>query len=150
MSKIPVCFPIGSSVIFQWVSCFWLVKSLQWSKHQSYAAIIEDIRFYQQTHYNLARCEPLQRFLHEDMAEMVLSADEQYERSLEVEPRGAPAPPIANLSGKESTKSRGGGLNGLAEASLGIESSAKNLWREAKRGSAVIMSQVGQAMNNNL
>ena len=62
----------------------------------------------------------------------------------------APAPPVANLSGKESNKSRGGGLNGLAEASLGIESSAKNLWREAKRGSAVIMSQVGQAMNNNL
>ena len=62
----------------------------------------------------------------------------------------APAPPVANLSGKDATKSRGGGLNGLAEASLGLESSAKNLWREAKRGSAVIMSQVGQAMNNNL
>ena len=59
-------------------------------------------------------------------------------------------PPVANLSGKDATKSRGSGLNGLAEASLGLESSAKNLWREAKRGSAVIMSQVGQAMNNNL
>lgn len=120
------------------------LELIQWSKHQQYAAIIEDIRFYQQTHYNLARCEPLQRFLTEDMEQVILSADEQYARSLEVEPRGQPggggAPPV------DRQKSQG--RSGLGSGSA--EGSTKNLWSKAsegaKRGSQMLL---GAALNNN-
>ena len=98
-----------------------------------------------ETHYNLARCEPLQRFLTEDMEQVILSADEQYARSLEVEPRGQPggggAPPV------DRQKSQG--RSSLVSASA--ELSTKNLWNKAsegaKRGSQMLL---GAALNTNL
>lgn len=120
------------------------LELIQWSKHQQYAAIIEDIRFYQQTHYNLARCEPLQRFLTDDMEQVILSADEQYARSLEVEPRGQPgggsAPPV------DRQKSQG--RSSLVSASA--ELSTKNLWSKASEGAKRGQMLLGAALNNNL
>lgn len=89
------------------------LELINWGKHQNYAAIIEDIRFYQTTHYNLAHCEPLQSYLTEMMADTVLSVDEQYARSLEVEPRGQPsgtagaAPAAASAKNGQTNKKRG-------------------------------------------
>jgi len=62
---------------------------VNWIKHQQYAAVVEDIRYYQQTHYNLAPCEPLDEYLRSAMLALLMDEKEQYERSLEVEPRGA-------------------------------------------------------------
>ena len=87
------------------------LELINWGKHQTYAAILEDIRFYQQTHYNLAHCEPLQSYLTDMMADTVLSVDEQYARSLEVEPRGQPsgtaAPAAASAKNGQTNKKRG-------------------------------------------
>ena len=100
------------------------LELINWRKHQSYAAIIEDIRFYQQTHYNLARCEPLQSYLNEMMADTVLSVDEQYARSLEIEPRGQPsgaaAQAAASARNGQTNKKRGsvGGVVQVVNGSI--------------------------------
>ena len=64
------------------------LRLINWAKRQAYAKVIEDVRFYQQTHYNLSVCEPLQDYLHFMSGSGVIINDtEQYARSLEVEPR---------------------------------------------------------------
>lgn len=108
------------------------LELINWGKHQNQATIIEDIRFYQQTHYNLAHCEPLRSYLTEMMADTVLSVDEQYARSLEIEPRGQP-------SGTASANPQG--PRWLAGGRVGQEQTNK------KRGS---ITGIGQAANRSI
>ena len=118
------------------------LELINWEKHQNYATIIEDIRFYQQTHYNLARCEPLQEFLSDVMADTVLSADEQYARSLEIEPRGQPGSAGTPASTPASTSHS-------SRRSASVKD-PRNLWREAlagKRGSTPGSIVTNLAMN---
>jgi len=70
------------------------LKLINWGKHQKYAAIIEEVRFYQQTSYNLAPCESIENYLRKSMLDLLMDDKEQYERSLEVEPRNPRAPPV--------------------------------------------------------
>ena len=62
---------------------------INWRKHEAYASIIDEVRFYQQDHYNLRLCEPLDEYLRTALTDpaVVLNEKEQCAPP-------PPAPPI--------------------------------------------------------
>jgi len=65
-----------------------MVPLINWGKREAYAEVIESVRFYQTTNYNLSPCESLEGYLRSAIKDLLMDEKEQYERSLEIEPRG--------------------------------------------------------------